>query len=97
MAAAEREGADGGEAFECPVEQQGVQVGGRSGGIGGRGLLLRPVRHLAPLLVEFRDALSEQVEECGHGDGALGELEEGEHLGYGLDGFRHRAGLDAVG
>ncbi|CAM5600214.1 hypothetical protein SATRM34S_05498 [Streptomyces atroolivaceus] len=95
MARAECEGADGGEAFQGPVEQQRVQVGGPAAD--GGGLLLRPVRHLAPLLVEFRDALSEQVEECGHGDRSRRELEEREHLGHGLDGLGHRGGLDAVG
>lgn len=95
MVGAQRERADGGEALQGPVEQQRVQVGRFRAG--GRGLLLRPVRHLAPLLVEFRDALAEQVEEGGHGDGARRELEEGQHLGYRLDGLGHGGGLDAVG
>lgn len=95
MAGAERQGAHGGQALQGPVEEQRVQVGGVSGD--GSGLLLRAVGHLAPLLVELGDALAEQVEERGHGDGPRRELEEGEHLGHGLDGFRHGGGLDAVG
>lgn len=95
MTGAEGEGADGGQSLQGPVEQQRVQLGGPLAR--GHGLLLRPVRHLAPLLVEFRDALAQEVEERGHGDGARRELEEGEHLGHGLDGFGHGGGLDAFG
>ncbi len=65
---------------------------GRGGG-GSAG----PQGDFAALLVEFRDALAEEVQQRGDGDGARGELEEREHLGHGLDGFGDRARLDAAG
>ncbi len=105
MAVAEGQRADGGEAFQGPVEEQGVEVGaavpgGRGAAGGGSalgGCAARPVRHFAALLLELGDALGEEVQEGGYGDGARGELEEGEHLGHGLDGLGDRSGLDALG
>lgn len=95
MPRAEGEGAHRGESLQGPVEQQGVEV--RRGLGGGGGPLLGAVGHLAAFLVEFRDALGEEVEEGGYGDGPRGELEQGEDLGDGLDGFGDRGGLDALG
>lgn len=83
MSGAERERADGDQSLQGPVEEQGDQGGGvcGGGGFGRCGQRPRSVRHLAALLVEFGDALAEQVQEGGHGDRAGRELEEGEHLG----------------
>lgn len=72
----------------------GAWVGSRLGGGGQR---LGAVRHLAALLVEFRDALAEEVEQRGDGDGARRELEQREDLGHGLDGLGDGGGLDARG
>lgn len=96
MAGAESERPDGGQALQCPVQQEGDQVGGVGRGrrLGGGGQRLRPVRHLAALLVQFGDALAEEVQQGRHGDRAGRELEEGEHLGHGLDGLGDRGGLD---
>ncbi|GAA3490202.1 hypothetical protein GCM10018987_42850 [Streptomyces cremeus] len=51
---------------------------------------------LAALLVQFGDALLQQVEQGRDRDGSGGELEEGEHLGDGLDDFRDGGGRDVL-
>lgn len=96
MAVAEGERADGGQPFEGPVEQEGDEFRGVGGGgrFGGAGQRLGAVRDLAALLVEFGDALAQQVEQGGYGHGSGRELEQREDLGHGFDGLGDDGGLD---